>query len=164
MSTKPSSTTNTNSTSTAVAGTTGPSSTPDIMLDEKSSLQLEREYNKLVSRNEELLKQLSLIRKIYTTLLRKKSSLLSVMELIDQQKGLTDVNLDDLNNIDNLLISKESTKFIPDLNWYNNQINILSQMSDMESLSNYDQITDKLKDSYELYKETNLIYNSSNNK
>lgn len=135
-------------------------STPELSLDEKNNLQLEREYNKLLSRNEELVKQLTLIRKIYTTLLRKKSSLLTVMELIDEQKNLTTIALNDLDKIDNLLISEEAIKFIPELSWYNNQITELVQSNDMNSLTNYDQITDKLIESYNIYKETSLIYNT----
>lgn len=113
----------------------------------KGTVPTEGEYKKLLSRNEELSKQEATLKKEYTTLLRKISSLSSVlMQLEQEEKGETEK----LRNI-----SEDSLERVPDLKWYNKQISLVEEASrDQETFV----IPEELSDSYKLYRDTPLLH------
>lgn len=113
----------------------------------KRSVSEEAEYKKLLSRNDELTKQEATLRKEYTTLLRKISSLACVLSKIEPDM---DTSVDEPR-----LISEAALKRAPALQWYNEQISLVQSLSqDGEDIP----IPSELIDSYKLSKETPLLH------
>ena len=111
----------------------------------------EKQASKLQSRHEELLKQEANLKKEYTTLLRKFSS---VNTALNNQQLFTTTSATLCQG--NLLIQKDSLDRIPDLQWYNDQIHsIVQKLDSPEEFI----IPDEIKESYDLYKDTPLLYN-----
>ncbi|CCF60530.1 hypothetical protein KAFR_0K01760 [Kazachstania africana CBS 2517] len=114
---------------------------------------LEKEYQKLSLRNDELVKQDSTLRKEYTTLLRKASSLASVLKVMDSK-------LAEQCEIEQpKLIGDRALKLVPGLQWYNDQINLVTQSFDNDNEEI--EIPKELLDSYTLCKDTPLLYKDS---
>ncbi|SCU89118.1 LAMI_0D12464g1_1 [Lachancea mirantina] len=100
-----------------------------------------REYAKLLSRRDELLKQETSLKREYTTLLRKMASVMAVLQTIDN------------DNISSVSISEESVTKVPGLAEYAELIAEIdaTDFSDVE-------IPDFLQDSYQLFKNAALLY------
>ncbi|CAD1778769.1 similar to Saccharomyces cerevisiae YER092W IES5 Protein that associates with the INO80 chromatin remodeling complex under low-salt conditions [Maudiozyma barnettii] len=117
-------------------------------MSKEQDSNLTREYNKLTSRNEELAKQDNTLRREYTTLFRKVSSLIATLRHMD----------DDLKYIETVdeprLISEKSLEVAPALDWYNSQISIIQNVPDSEEF----ELPKELLDSYNIYKNTPLLY------
>lgn len=111
----------------------------------KAAGSSETDYKKILSRNDELVKQETTLKKEYTTLLRKISSLCAVL---DQLEG-------DTPEDEPRLISERSLKRVPAFQWHNDQIDLLRSMSQEKQ-----EITmpAELIDSYKLYKDTPLLH------
>lgn len=121
------------------------------MVGSRGSMSVEAEYRKLLSRNDELTKQEATLKKEYTTLLRKISSLACVLSKMEPEMR----NLPDKPK----LISEAALARAPGLRWYNEQISLV------ESLSREGQeipIPDELMESYRLSKDTPLLHRDSN--
>lgn len=109
---------------------------------------MEAEYRKLLSRNDELTKQEATLKKEYTTLLRKISSLSCVLTHIESN----------FQNVEEpKLISENSLKRVPALKWYNEQISLIRSLTQMDGSTSM-VIPDELVDSYKLYKDTPLLH------
>ncbi|CCK69467.1 Ies5p KNAG_0C03630 [Huiozyma naganishii CBS 8797] len=107
----------------------------------------EKDFQKMVSRNEELAKQETTLTKEYTTLLRKSSSLFRVLEQVDKDLISTSTQREQPK-----LISQKVLNLVPELKWYNDQILLASADPDKFSM------TQELQDSYDRYKSTSLLY------
>ncbi|QLQ79204.1 hypothetical protein HG537_0B05510 [Torulaspora globosa] len=121
------------------------------MVSSRGSISVEAEYRKLVSRNDELTKQEATLKKEYTTLLRKISSLACVLSKMEP----------DLNNLPDepRFISEAALARAPGLRWYNEQISLIESLSrENREIS----IPDELMESYRLSKETPLLHRDSN--
>lgn len=134
-----------------------------------NSESLQKEYQKLISRNEELIKQDSTLRKEYTTMLRKASSLIGVIENLPnsgESTGTDDIENSNVGGYDDekgndkpKLISEEALKKIPELEWYNRQINLINDKfnGEEEDIA----LPEELLDTFKLYKDTALLYKDS---
>ncbi|QLL31690.1 hypothetical protein HG536_0B05550 [Torulaspora globosa] len=121
------------------------------MVSSRGSISVEAEYRKLLSRNDELTKQEATLKKEYTTLLRKISSLARVLSKMEPDMGCS--------SDEPRLISEAALVRAPRLRWYNEQISLV------ESLSRENQeipIPDELMESYRLSKDTPLLHRDSN--
>ncbi|CDH11300.1 related to Ino eighty subunit 5 [Zygosaccharomyces bailii ISA1307] len=110
----------------------------------KASGSTEADYRKLLSRNDELTKQEATLKKEYTTLLRKISSLCSVLDHLES----------DIPDEPGTL-SEKALKRVPGLQWHNDQVNLLQAVAQQKA-----EITMpvELIDSYKLYKGTPLLH------
>ncbi|CAR26155.1 hypothetical protein ZYGR_0E01380 [Zygosaccharomyces rouxii] len=104
----------------------------------------ETDYKKVLSRNDELVKQETTLKKEYTTLLRKISSICSVLDQLEGETAETPG-----------LISNRSLKRVPGFQWHNDQINLLEKLSQENQEIT---IPTELIDSYKLYKDTPLLH------
>lgn len=117
----------------------------------RGTVSVETEYRKLVSRNDELTKQEATLKKEYTTLLRKISSLACVLGRVEP----------DLKNVPDepRLISEAALARAPGLRWYNEQISLVQALAregrDVP-------IPEELVESYRLSKDTPLLHRDSN--
>ncbi|CAI4038565.1 hypothetical protein SMKI_05G1770 [Saccharomyces mikatae IFO 1815] len=122
-----------------------PSKDPESLID--------KDIRKISARNDELIKQDGTLKREYTTLLRKVSSVITVLNSID---GHADTSL--TGSEAPRLISEATVEKVPELKWYNNQISLITEkLEGMEDVG----IPDELVDAYTLYKETPLLYNDT---
>lgn len=110
----------------------------------KASGSTEADYRKLLSRNDELTKQEATLKKEYTTLLRKISSLCSVLDHLES----------DIPDEPGTL-SEKALKRVPGLQWHNDQVNLLQAIAQQKAEIT---IPVELIDSYKLYKGTPLLH------
>ena len=85
----------------------------------QSDTTQEKDLSKLTSKNDELTKQDASLRKEYTTLLRKMTSVISILS--DLEPGFQDKYT---NNDVPTLISEETVNIAPKLQWYLSLIHI----------------------------------------
>lgn len=129
------------------------------MSSEESGLAaLKKEYDRQYLRNDELVKQDVVLYREYTTLLRKVSSLATVLGAMDPE--LKAVEAEEKPR----LISENALKLAPGLQWYNRQIELISSLLEDDADNGSDGETGKfhmpeeLRDSYALYRDTPLLY------
>ncbi|AET39716.1 Ies5p Ecym_4696 [Eremothecium cymbalariae DBVPG len=113
----------------------------------KEDMTLEQEYNKLVSRRDELQKQEITLRREFTTLLRKIASITAVLE-----------TLEDREILERKLPSKETIAKVPELQYLVDSLQSLDEL-----LLEQVQIPEKLMHSYELFRNTPLLYKDNPN-
>ena len=106
---------------------------------------MEGEFKKLLSRNDELSKQEATLKKEYSTLLRKISSLACVLG-----KTEAEVETDEPR-----LISEAAVARAPALQWYNEQISLIQSLSQEDGNV---PIPPELAESYKLSRETPLLH------
>lgn len=117
-------------------------------MSKEQAPSLLKEFNKLTSRNEELAKQENTLRREYTTLFRKVSSLTATLRQIDNEiKVLETVETPEL-------ISSTALEAAPALEWYNKQIELIQNSPDDKDF----ELPLELLDSYKIYKDTPLLY------
>ncbi|GAV52134.1 hypothetical protein ZYGR_0AG01250 [Zygosaccharomyces rouxii] len=110
----------------------------------KTTGSSETDYKKILSRNDELVKQETTLKKEYTTLLRKISSICSVLDHLEGEIPETPG-----------LVSGRSLKRVPAFQWHNDQVNLLEKLSkENQEIT----IPAELIDSYKLYKDTPLLH------
>lgn len=120
-----------------------PSKDPESVID--------KEIRKISARNDELIKQDGTLKREYTTLLRKVSSVITVLNSIDANSGSTDTEVP-------RLISQATVEKVPELKWYNDQISLITKkLENKEDI----EIPEELIDAFTLYKETPLLYNDT---
>ncbi|CAI1956643.1 hypothetical protein SEUBUCD646_0E01800 [Saccharomyces eubayanus] len=112
---------------------------------------IDKDIRKISSRNDELIKQDATLKREYTTLLRKVSSVITVLNSIDTEGGVGSTEIP-------RLISETTVKKVPELKWYNEQISLLT--AKLENNEDTD-VPEELMDAYTLYKETPLLYNDT---
>lgn len=110
----------------------------------------EGEFRKLSSRNEELAKQEATLKKEYTTLLRKISSLSTVVMQLEERQHASDETVDHVS-----VIGQETLERVPDLKWYNEQIAIIEEVAKDSATF---VVPDELTESYKLYRDTPLLH------
>lgn len=117
-----------------------PSKDPESVID--------KEIRKISARNDELIKQDGTLKREYTTLLRKVSSVITVLNSIDDaDTGSAETELP-------RLISQATVEKVPELKWYNDQISLITEkLEDDEDI----EVPEELMDAYTLYKETPLL-------
>ena len=121
--------------------------------EENGIAALKKEYDRQYLRNDELVKQDVVLYREYTTLLRKVSSLATVLGAMDPE--LKAVVAEEKPR----LISENALKLAPGLQWYNRQIEIISSLlEDGDSETGRFHMPEELKDSYALYRDTPLLY------
>lgn len=106
---------------------------------------MEGEFKKLLSRNDELSKQEATLKKEYSTLLRKISSLACVLG-----KTEAEVETDEPR-----LISEAAVARAPGLQWYNEQISLIQSLSQEDGNV---PIPPELAESYKLSRDTPLLH------
>ncbi|CAI4416149.1 BGP_1a_G0014860.mRNA.1.CDS.1 [Saccharomyces cerevisiae] len=113
---------------------------------------IDKEIRKISARNDELIKQDGTLKREYTTLLRKVSSVITVLNSIDDaDTGSAETELP-------RLISQATVEKAPELKWYNDQISLITEkLEDDEDI----EVPEELMDAYTLYKETPLLYNDT---
>ncbi|CAI4060209.1 hypothetical protein N7582_001563 [Saccharomyces uvarum] len=112
---------------------------------------IDKDIRKISSRNDELIKQDATLKREYTTLLRKVSSVITVLNSVDTEGGVVSTEIP-------RLISETTVKKVPELKWYNEQISLLTaKLEDNEDTD----VPEELVDAYTLYKETPLLYNDT---
>lgn len=113
---------------------------------------IDKEIRKISARNDELIKQDGTLKREYTTLLRKVSSVITVLNSIDDaDTGSAETELP-------RLISQATVEKVPELKWYNDQISLITEkLEDDEDI----EVPEELMDAYTLYKETPLLYNDT---
>ena len=117
-------------------------------MSKEQATSLLKEFNKLTSRNEELAKQENTLRREYTTLFRKVSSLTTTLRQIDDKLKV-------LETVDEpALISNTTLEAAPALEWYNKQIELIQNYPDDKDF----ELPVELLDSYRIYKDTPLLY------
>lgn len=99
---------------------------------------LAQEYQRELSKFDEYSRQLNGLEKISTTLLRKISSILRLLENIDDDNNNDNDDTEDKYEYLPPLISMDAIKFIPDLKEYNDKI--------IKICSNYDNINNNSND------------------
>ncbi|CAI4061289.1 hypothetical protein SUVZ_05G1730 [Saccharomyces uvarum] len=112
---------------------------------------IDKDIRKISSRNDELIKQDATLKREYTTLLRKVSSVITVLNSVDAEGGGASTEIP-------RLISETTVKKVPELKWYNEQISLLT--AKLENNEDTD-VPEELMDAYSLYKETPLLYNDT---
>lgn len=117
----------------------------------RGAVSVETEYRKLVSRNDELAKQEATLKKEYTTLLRKISSLARVLEKMEP--GMRDLPDEPR------LISEKAVARAPGLGWYNEQISLLQSLASQDAEI---PIPEELMECYKLSRDTPLLHRDSN--
>ncbi|KAG0668512.1 hypothetical protein C6P45_004608 [Maudiozyma exigua] len=117
-------------------------------MSKEQAPSLLKEFNKLTSRNEELAKQENTLRREYTTLFRKVSSLTATLRQIDNEIKV----LETVENPE--LISSTALEAAPALEWYNKQIELIQNSPDDKDF----ELPIELLDSYKIYKNTPLLY------
>lgn len=117
-------------------------------MSKEQAPSLLKEFNKLTSRNEELAKQENTLRREYTTLFRKVSSLTATLRQIDNEIKV----LETVENPE--LISSTALEAAPALEWYNKQIELIQNSPDDKDF----ELPLELLDSYKIYKDTPLLY------
>ncbi|QLG70859.1 hypothetical protein HG535_0A08040 [Zygotorulaspora mrakii] len=116
----------------------------------KGTVPTEGEFRKLSSRNEELAKQEATLKKEYTTLLRKISSLSTVVMQLEERQHASDETVDHVS-----VIGQETLERVPDLKWYNEQIAIIEEVAKDSATF---VVPDELTESYKLYRDTPLLH------
>lgn len=117
-------------------------------MSKEQAPSLLKEFNKLTSRNEELAKQENTLRREYTTLFRKVSSITATLRQMDAKlKVLETVE-------EPTLISDTTLEAAPALEWYNKQIELIQNYPDDKDF----ELPVELLDSYRIYKDTPLLY------
>ncbi|CAI4060465.1 hypothetical protein SKDZ_05G1720 [Saccharomyces kudriavzevii ZP591] len=115
---------------------------------------IDKDIRKISSRNDELVKQDATLKREYTTLLRKVSSVIAVLNSVDADVAGTASS----NTEAPFLISEATVEKVPELRWYNEQISLTtSKLENKEDI----EIPEELVDAYTLYKETPLLYNDT---
>ncbi|CCH60312.1 hypothetical protein TBLA_0C05160 [Henningerozyma blattae CBS 6284] len=145
-----------------------------------------KEQRKLLSKNEELIKQENALQREYTVMLRKLVSISNVLndlqidetkhfensnkESVDTTSNIKDSTLPNLKNVSNdttintndnkipSLIPNKLLESVSDLNWYNDQIKYIRSLEDKNSEMEFD-IPEALDNAWKIYKETPLYYN-----
>lgn len=110
---------------------------------------MEAEYKKALSRNDELTKQEATLRKEYSTLLRKISSLSCVLEKAESR------SVADAGEGGPILISETAVARAPALQWYNEQISLIESLSREEGDL---PLPPELAESYRLSRDTPLLH------
>ncbi|SCV01302.1 LANO_0F11100g1_1 [Lachancea nothofagi CBS 11611] len=101
-----------------------------------------KEYAKIYSRREELIKQESSLKREYTTMLRKLASVTTVLQELENDPRVSE-----------RVISEASILKIPDLKQY------LSLIEELDNKAPEDiEIPEFLQESYTLYKNAPLLY------
>lgn len=114
-----------------------------------SAASMEGEFKKLLSRNDELTKQETTLKKEYSTLLRKISSLACVLEKVEPR--VEAITAEEQAR----LISEKAVARAPALQWYNEQIALVQSLSEQgEDLP----IPAELAESYKLSRDTPLLH------
>lgn len=117
-------------------------------MGEEGSDSLSKELNKLRSRNEELTKQDATLRREYTTLFRKISSLTAALRQMDPELQ----RLEDSEKVP--MISDDTLRVAAALDWYNRQFALIEEAEEFE-------IPQELEDAYRMYRNTPLLYRDS---
>ncbi|EJS43986.1 ies5p [Saccharomyces arboricola H-6] len=112
---------------------------------------IDKDIRKISSRNDELIKQDATLKREYTTLLRKVSSVITVLNSVDGDAGCGDAEVP-------RLISESTVEKVPELKWYNKQISLITTTLENEEDI---EVPEELVDAYTLYKETSLLYNDT---
>lgn len=81
---------------------------------------IDKDIRKISSRNDELVKQDATLKREYTTLLRKVSSVITVLNSVDADVAGTASS----NTEAPCLISEATVEKVPELRWYNEQISL----------------------------------------
>lgn len=115
-------------------------------------VDLERELKRHHTRYDDLVKQDVTLKREYTMLLRKTSSLLAVLEKWDaSSKAVAESNAP--KNI-----SDHALERAPALKWYNAQIARIAEIQDVNDIAD---LPDEINDLYEDFVSTPLLYNDS---
>ncbi|AMD22645.1 HHL125Cp [Eremothecium sinecaudum] len=110
-------------------------------------MSFEQEYNKLVSRRDELQKQEITLRREFTILLRKIASITAVLDTLEDEHNWETKNL----------LDRTITK-VPELRAIAESLEALDELPPEQV-----EIPEKLMHSYELFKNTPLLYKDSPN-
>lgn len=121
----------------------------------KATGMSETDYKKTLSRNDELVKQETTLKKEYTTLLRKISSICTVLEHLEANDEKQEEEEEEASAENPGLVSSRSLKRVPGLQWYNDQINAVEKLwQENQEIT----IPAELLDSYKLYKDAPLLH------